>query len=139
MPADSFTSTKLHSLTVGTWFLALQSVPPFTHDVQRWIYESQNPEPGTCSEQKYLLGYQTDKQGLGSTFHVAASFLGNALHVRRLHLQNPAAGNAANVHVLGIDSTQMANHFARAAFCVIARCAHVSSFHLSIMMSQPSS
>ena len=50
--------------------------------MQRWIYEAQNPEPGACSEHKYLLGYQTDKQGLGSTFHVAASFLGNALHVR---------------------------------------------------------
>ena len=59
-----------------------QNLPPFTHEVQRWIYEGQNPDPATCGEQKYLLGYQTDKQGLGSTFHVAASFLGNALHVR---------------------------------------------------------
>ena len=61
-----------------------QNLPPFTHAVQRWIYEGQNPDSAACGEQKYLLGYQTDKQGLGSTFHVAASFLGNALHVRQL-------------------------------------------------------
>ena len=59
-----------------------QNLPPFTHEVQRWIYDRQNPGPGACGRQKYLLGYLTDKQGLGSTFHVAANFLGNALHVR---------------------------------------------------------
>ena len=61
-----------------------QNLPVFTHEVQRWIHDRQNPEPGTCGQQKYLLGYQTENQGLGSTIHVAANFLGNAMHVRWL-------------------------------------------------------
>ena len=36
---------------------APQRMPPFTMEAQRWIWGRQNPPPGRCKEQKFLLGY----------------------------------------------------------------------------------
>ena len=36
---------------------ASQRMPPFTMEVQRWIWERQNPPVSSCGEQQFLLGY----------------------------------------------------------------------------------
>jgi len=46
-----------------------QRVPPFTHKVQTWIWERQNPPAGHCAEQQYLLGFVGTDQVLSHYSH----------------------------------------------------------------------
>ena len=32
-------------------------MPPFTHEVQTWIWERQNPPAQQCADHQYLLGF----------------------------------------------------------------------------------
>lgn len=73
----------------------LQRTPPFTREVQQWIWERQNPPPYSCQSHQFLLGYSIPEQGMGSSLHVAAALLGNALqydHIFMWHHSEPYVG-----------------------------------------------
>jgi hypothetical protein len=44
--------------------IAAQRLPPFTHEVQQWIWERQNPPLDKCAAQQYLLGFLITNQVL---------------------------------------------------------------------------
>ena len=67
----------------------MQRVPPFTHEVQAWIWQRQNPPPSQCSSASYLLGFVAADQGLGSAMHTATIHLAVAMQHNRIFLWAP--------------------------------------------------
>ena len=47
-----------------------QRVPPFTHEVQTWIWERQNPPARQCAEQQFLLGFAGTDEVLRPCLHL---------------------------------------------------------------------
>ena len=70
-----------------------------TLEAQQWIWERQNPEPSSCANQKFLLGYSIPKQGMGSSLHVAASLLGNALQYGHIFMWHPRKAHVGEEYV----------------------------------------
>lgn len=77
----------------------VQRMPPFTLEAQRWIWDRQNPDPSSCSSQKYLMGIGGERQGLGSSLHVAAALLGNALQFDHIFMWLPSGQFAGDYYV----------------------------------------
>ncbi|KAI8820097.1 uncharacterized protein EV422DRAFT_78522 [Fimicolochytrium jonesii] len=70
---------------------------PLTKEVQKWIWERQNPKEEECEGGRFLV---TDgwASGLGSAVHVIGHHLGSALEDSRILLYNPSSSGAGSLY-----------------------------------------